>query len=76
MKGFPYGSASSIHYLFIYFGLTHGTWKFLGQGIELAPQQLPEPWKFQHQILNPLSHQGTPIHYLFIKGNERLNKTF
>ena len=31
-----------------------------GLGIKPVPQQQPEPQQKQHQILNPLSHQGTP----------------
>ena len=31
-------------------------WKFLGQGPGIKP--VPQQW--QHQILNPLDHQGTP----------------
>ena len=34
--------------------------KVLGPGIEPAPHQQPEPQKWQHQILNLLSHRGTP----------------
>ena len=44
------------------FGCTHGIWKFPGQG--LNPQQWPKPLQWKHQILNPLSHQGTPIYLL------------
>ena len=29
-------------------------------GIEAAPQQQPKPQQWQHWILNPPSHQGTP----------------
>ena len=35
-------------------------WKFSGQGVKTAPQQQPKPQLWQHQILNPLSHKGTP----------------
>ena len=39
-----------------------GPWhvEVLGLGIEPAPQQWPELLQWQHQILNPLSHTGTP----------------
>ena len=29
-------------------------------GIKPRPQQQPEPQQWQHHLLNPLSHQGTP----------------
>ena len=34
----------------------------LGPGIEPASQKWPKPQQWLHQILNPLSHQGTPPH--------------
>ena len=34
-------------------------------GIKPVPQQWPEPQQRQHQILNPLNHQGTPIQEYF-----------
>ena len=35
-------------------------WHAAAPGIELTPQQQSEPQQRQCQILNPLSHQGTP----------------
>ena len=34
-------------------------------GIKPAPQQQPKPLQWQWQILNPLSHQGTPLRFFF-----------
>ena len=34
-------------------------------GIEPAPQQRPEPLRWQCWIVNPLCHKGTPILWLF-----------
>ena len=49
------------YYYYYYFGCAHGTWKFLGHSLtEPAPQQRPEPQQWQPQVLNLLSHQGTP----------------
>ena len=36
-------------------------WKFLGPGIEPAPQQLPEPLQWQRWILTLLLHEKTLI---------------
>ena len=53
--------------LFVFcFWLCHGTWSF-GPGTELVPQQWPKPRQWQCQILNPLSHQGTPHVAIFVK---------
>ena len=38
-------------------------------GIQPVPQQWPKPKQWQHQVLNPLSHQGTPK--LLLKKGER-----
>ena len=38
----------------------------LGPGIKPTPQQWPKPQQWQHWILNPLSHQGTPIFLFFL----------
>ena len=41
--------------------LQHQHGEVPGPGIKLAPQRRPEPQQWQCQILNPLSHQGTPL---------------
>ena len=48
-------------FFFFLFGSTFGLWKFPGPGIVPAPQQHPELLLRHHWILNPLSHQGTPV---------------
>ena len=45
--------------LFFHFGCVLGMWKFWGQG--LNPQLQPERQQWRHQILNLLSHKGTPL---------------
>ena len=45
--------------LFI-FGFTLWHVEVPGPGIKPVPQQQPKPLKWHHQILNPLSHKGTP----------------
>ena len=51
------------HFFFFFFDCVHGTWKFLGQGLNLYHSR-------HHQVLNPLHHRGTPretflLHVLF-----------
>ena len=41
-----------------------------GLWIKPTPQQGPKPQKWQHQILNPLSHQGTPENLNLIVQNK------
>ena len=40
-----------LFFFFFFFNCTYSTWKFLGQGLNLATLQLQ-----QHRMLNPLSH--------------------
>ena len=47
----------------LYFGLSHSIRKFQGWGSNASSRQWP------HQILNLLSHQGTPREY-FLSGRE------
>ena len=37
-----------------------------GPGLELTPQQQPQPLQWQHWVLNPLCHKGTPLMILGI----------
>ena len=45
---------------FIYLQSCPGPVEVPGPEIKPVPQQWPELWQWQGQILNPLSHQGTP----------------
>ena len=48
-------------YLFIYLFLVVQHVEVPVPGIEPALQQWPEPEQLQHQILNMLHHEGTPL---------------
>ena len=48
-----------------FLGQTHGMQTFPGQGSNLHHNSEPEPEQWQHQILNLLLHQGTPINFNF-----------
>ena len=43
------------------FGSAHNMWKFPGHGSKPMPHLQSESQQSQHQILNLLHHQGTPI---------------
>ena len=47
-----------------------------GPGIKTMPQQQPEPWQWQCQIFNPLSHQRAPIFFLSFLLEELVNLVF
>ena len=46
----------------IFLSLSLLAMEVLGPGIEPASQKWPKPQQWLHQILNPLSHKGTPPH--------------
>ena len=49
-------------FLLFFFGSIHSLQKFPSQGTSICmPQQLPKLGQWQHQILNLLSHKGTPV---------------
>ena len=47
-----------------------------GPGIKTTPQQWPKPQQWQFQILNLLSHQGTPQLYFYILAMNHLQMKF
>ena len=53
--------------LFIFFWLHPRQAEVLRPGIKPEPQGQPEPLQWQHQILNPLCHQGTPRFPIFVR---------
>ena len=50
----------SMRYIYIFFFLATPNLVEVPEGPKELPQQGPKPLQWQHQILNPLHHKGTP----------------